>query len=361
MEEAQAKLDRKRELSRLRSQKYYEKKKADISERRKENYKVTAEAEGRQINKIIIPEKKKVKRRLKIVLQDNDGSVIDETDAITSKVNLSDKSKLNYMAQYRKITAMLHRDIYSTPNRDIIKVFEENITNPSTKYTYINIPIIIKKHFGDEPEELTDYRDKLVKEKSKHTNELLEQKDDSLPSYETLLREFKNINIEQNPIAFVINYLFMTYGVRNKDVDVFVTNAGKDLNENLNYLLVKKNEVEWRVNDYKTLQAYGPKKFIIRSKKFIDAVKSIPNNTWLLNDNGNHLADSSLSHAIKRHTINGLGQGDIFKILIKHIRTKPNFKDLLENLSSSRGTDVQKILEYYTTGKQGASLADELE
>ena len=61
---------------------------------------------------------------------------------------------------------------------------------------------------------------------------------------------------------------------------------------------MKSNEVEWRINEYKTLMSYGVKKIIIKSKPFLEAIKSLPLNTWLFTGTNERLNETGLATTI---------------------------------------------------------------
>ena len=147
---------------------------------------------------------------------------------------------------------------------------------------------------------------------------------------------------------YVLNYLLINYGVRNKDVDVFITDNSAIPDEDKNLLIVRGFSVDWVRNIYKTAKTYGQKVIKIKDEKFLDAVRKLPNNSWLLNNKGNHISESAVGKHIVRRTYMGLSEADIFKILVKDITTKgKNVLSNLNELSNYRGSSLVTIKDSY--------------
>jgi len=181
-----------------------------------------------------------------------------------------------------------------------------------------------------------------------HTLTQKVEKNDTLPNMKTVQDFTKQLFQNKEFKRYIVNFLLINYGVRNKDINVFIVGSKADAKyTEINYLIVKKNEVEWIRNDYKTVATYGPKNIIIKSKPFIEAIKTVPLNSWLLTDFENKLNDTSIATTIKRLLYDNLAEGDYFKIILNDINTKPNTTQLLQYYSNMRGTDLKTLLKYY--------------
>ena len=269
------------------------------------------------------------------------------TEYISNKGGLTEQTKKNYVNQHKAIVKKLGKDITDSTEEEILDTFLE--LKPNVLKLYLSLVIVLRRYFNKPINmlelkrlDLKDDLDKYIEDKKKDT-------DIKLPTMKQVTDYTNNLYKEKEYVKFIINYLLINYGTRNKDVDVFITDDIKKIKEPINYIVVGKNYATWYVNDYKTLKSHGTKKFIIKAKKFMDSIRQIPNDTWLLSTNGEHIADTGLATIIKRMLYNNLTEGTYFKIIMKHINSQPNSINLLQFYSQSRGTDYQSLLQYYNT------------
>jgi hypothetical protein len=272
-------------------------------------------------------------------------------ELLASKTNITPQTVKNYKRIYTKLRDELNEDIKATSEKNLIKlVLQVSNDNPSVALTYLNIPIMIKRYFKKDVDLLVKKQVELNKARGEHTKGLIQEKKEELPTYETLKNYLKSLLKNNDHQGYIINYLLMTYGFRNKDLDLLITT--KELTPNIeienNLIIIKKTECEVIINDYKTLQSYGQKRFVIKSKHFKDACEKIGVGNYLLNHNGEHIKESSLASYIKNRTYNNIGEGSYFKVLINHIQltSKTPLQDI-KKLSLSRGTNFENIAEHY--------------
>lgn len=279
-----------------------------------------------------------------------------EIEEVINSKSLAEQSKKTYHNNYNKIIAILQKQIKDADQEQILYVVEE-LSNGSinNKLTYINIPIMIKQFYNRPVDILLEKREQLFTEREKqqkHNN----LKDLDLPNYKDVKNYIDLLN-ETDARKYIINYLIFNYGVRNKDVDVFITTRSKtkDIDTDINYLLVKNREIEWIRNNYKTATSYSQQRIIIKSKKFIDAVKSLPLETYLLSEDDKPLAETSLNNTISRmlykHNDKNMTEGDYFKLNVKHLQTQPNSYSKIISLGEIRGTNATTIEKYYNISK----------
>ena len=72
---------------------------------------------------------------------------------------------------------------------------------------------------------------------------------------------------------FIINYLLIHFSVRNKDLDLIITDNKDVIDDENNYLYLANSYCMFIRNNYKTFKTYGQKKFPIKSTKFTRAVR----------------------------------------------------------------------------------------
>jgi len=273
---------------------------------------------------------------------------------ILSKTNVTEQTKKNYRTQYKSIVSILGKPILTANENEIINAVHQLANgNYSSEWTYMNIPFMIRAFNGLSNELINKRREDLKRLREFHTNISKSQKQDALPQMKEIQSYIKELFNNKKYKLFIVNYLIANYGVRNKDVDVFIVSSAKDAkDESQNYIIVKSNSAEWRINDYKTLSAYGAKKIIIKSKPFMEAINAIPINSWLLSGTPNKLNESGLGTTIKRMLYNNLTEGDYFKIIMNDINNKPNTTQYLEYYSKTRGTSIDNLLAYYDVSKK---------
>lgn len=273
---------------------------------------------------------------------------------ILSKTNVTEQTKKNYRNQYKSIVSILGKPILNANESEIINAVHQLANgNYSSEWTYMNLPFMVRAFNGLSNELIDKRRDDLKALREFHTNISKSQKQEALPQMKEIQNYIKELFNNKKYKSFIVNYLISTYGVRNKDVDVFIISSAKDAkDESQNYLIVNKNQVVWLINDYKTLSAYGAKKIIIKAKAFLEAINALPINSWLLTGMPNKLNESGLGTTIKRMLYNNLTEGDYFKIILNDINNKPNTTQYLNYYSKTRGTSLDNILTYYDTSKK---------
>lgn len=265
---------------------------------------------------------------------------------LQSKTDVSVQTQKNYKSQYLKWVSALGKNIQDATQEEILKQVKLFTANPSSEWTFLNVPVMVLKQFNKPINLLDERRNELKQERQCHTEAFKKEKSKALPSKKVIVDYTKTLFESKLYFKFVINYLLITYGVRNKDIDVFITDATNKGLTDRNLLYVKKNEIEWIINDYKTQGTYGVKKITIKSKPFMEAIKALPINTWLFGGN-THIAPTSLSRIISRNTYDELTEADYFKILIRDANKSSNTTKLIQLYSESRGTAMNTIMEYY--------------
>lgn len=282
---------------------------------------------------------------------------------ILTKSQNTAQTQKNYRTHYKSIRGLLKKDILDSTQEEILRaVIELSNGNVSNEWTYMNLPYMMLTNKNRETDLIQKRRDDLKILRNEHIDNGKLKKGETLPSMKIIQDYTKRLLKNEEYKKYIINFLLINYGVRNKDVNVLVVGSAKDAKDDtINYLIVKSNEVEWRINDYKTLMNYGAKKVIIKSKPFIVAIKTFPLNNWLLSSSETKLNESGLGTTIKRLLYDNLTEGDYFKIIMNDINTKPNTTELLEYYSRIRGTDYATLLKYYDVTKKGEIFPEEEE
>jgi len=227
----------------------------------------------------------------------------------------------------------------------IEKKLKELYTNPNTLQLYLNMIILIRRHLDHDNDKLIKLRNSLKDKIIAKRKENLDKLDDKLPSYDYIKKELDNLT----GIRFILNYLILNHGLRNKDLNmVFVKSLPKDKFDN--YILNKGKYILLDINDYKTQETHGNKQIKITDEKFIAEFKKLK-----LKDNFPLLpmkcgmrvtATSTFNDKIISLSINKLGQNKLFKIRVKDLLENKDFNKL-EQLADDRGTSLGVILKSY--------------
>ena len=249
--------------------------------------------------------KEEIKQKRKVVKKEKEHFFHEENDEIkiikSRLVNPS--TKQNYLNYYYKITDVLQSKILEVGPEEIIKVVNDVSQSAGSKLAYLNIPIILYSYY-ERPDilKLENFRQDLLDKREIETNKYLKQKDEELPSFTELKKHLSELLLKKNYRKYIINYLLINYGVRNKDLDVEIVDKKHKLEDDKNYLVIFKNSVRWVINDYKTLKAYGQKIINIRSKVFLNALISLDAKHLLEYEGGRHVPEYSIGIYIPKMT-----------------------------------------------------------
>ena len=274
------------------------------------------------------------------------------------RASYSNKSKVTqgvYDSMYRRLRALLQdEDIASVSQRRVIEV-AESVDNRNTQQALINIAYLIRKKEGMAINELETFRkknQKLLEEKLFEANDNLIKK---LPSYDTLVDYINDLLKAKKYIQYVINYLLVYYQVRNADLVfdfVLLKKDTKDDTKNYMWYNARMKRVHYIRNVYKTAKivkpdgtttGYGQKINIIDDPVFVKVLRILAKEQRKA-DKPTVFIPNSDNYHIKKVTYEGLGEGNIFKIVVNKFRTNPN---MLKQISNNRGTDINTILQSY--------------
>jgi hypothetical protein len=275
------------------------------------------------------------------------------------RATFSNKSKVTqntYNSNYKKLRDLLGDDIVNVSQKKIIELVE-NVDNRNSQQSLINIAFLIRKNNDMAIQELETFRKKnqtIIKDKVYEANTKLV---DRLPSYATLVDYTDNLLKNEKYVQYVINYLLLYYNVRNTDLIfdfVFFKRDAKDKNKNYLWFSSKSKTVHYIRNVYKTAKivkpdgtttGYGQKIIKITDPKFIKVMKILVNLQKKENKPTVFIPNiENITYYVKKLTFDNLGETMYFKAIVNHFRSDPN---MLKQISSNRGTDINTILESY--------------
>lgn len=232
-----------------------------------------------------------------------------------------------------------------TSQTTIISKLKNTYDNPNTLSLYLNMIILIRRFNDEEHDKLIKFRNSLSDSIKKERKNNLDKMDDTLPNYNKIKEELDNLS----GVQYLINYLMMNNGLRNKDLNLkFVKNKPEESDENL--IRIKGKTVLLNINDYKTEKSHGEKVLKINDSKFLEELKKLKltDDDYIIPmKNGDKIKNiTTFNDKIKKLTIGNLGQNRLVKIVIKHLLNNKQF-DKLEQLGKDRGTSMSVLLTSY--------------
>ena len=258
------------------------------------------------------------------------------------------KTISTYERLYKKLSNILNSDVSHVSQDKIIKLINDNIDNINTIQSLLNVALLIRKMLGMTTNILQAERKKNIEKVITHTKQINEEKKVILPSLKEL-NEYTDYLYENKLYSdYIINYLILNFFVRNEDLNFLLKLKKKDtIDTDFNYLWFDKRnkKVVFIRNNYKTANTYGQKKHTIIDPKFFIAVKNLvaerkDNDKFIVNDDG-------IGYHIMKSTFNGIGESNYIKVIING-NLKNNNTDILKQISQSRGTDIQTLINNYT-------------
>jgi len=264
-----------------------------------------------------------------------------------TKPNLNVKTLANYKNLYKRLYRLTgDKDVSTLSNDELIKIINKAEVTPAIKSNLLSLTLVIKEGLKldtDKLKEAITENHENVKSYTLLKNEGLKE---TLPSLKQLQDYENNLFKNEKWRPYIMNYLMMELGVRNKDLNIEFGNDKTEIEPKKNYLIMNKNHVTYIRGDYKTQDTYGDKKDFITTKKFITAVKNVMDTEndgrYLLSLGGNKpIAESSLNKFVSKNTLDGIGQSKIYKVMINSKKTDK------EEIAATRGTSQQTTSEHY--------------
>jgi len=227
----------------------------------------------------------------------------------------------------------------------IIKKLKNLYDNPNTLQLYLNMIILVRKYNNEEVDKLIKFRNSLSDSIKQTRKDNLDKMDDKLPSLEYIQNQLN----ELTGIRYIINYIMINHGLRNKDLNLkFVKVLPKDKEEN--YIMTKGKNVILNINDYKTDKSHGTKEIKINNSKFLKELKSLnlKDGDYILPmKNGEKINNLiTFNDKILKLTIDRLGQNRLVKIVVRDLLNNKNFEKL-DTISKDRGTSLEVLLKSY--------------
>ncbi|MGA1047470.1 MAG: hypothetical protein ACO3UU_05635 [Minisyncoccia bacterium] len=195
---------------------------------------------------------------------------------LINQKEISESSKKVYISLLKRMTKLK----FKIPMKDSqeskrVSAFIDTFDNPNSKLDFLNLIIVLRNIKELPVDKLKELRIKFKQVQKTHQVDKLKDVGDKLISYEMFKEKLDKAFEEEQYKKYIVNYLMMNYGVRNKDLNLTIIKAKKDIEPKNNYLLIKKDGIKYIRDDYKTHSKYGTQTHDITDDKFIFAVKKV--------------------------------------------------------------------------------------
>jgi hypothetical protein len=231
--------------------------------------------------------------------------------------------------------AKVNNELLNGDEKDIVKYIKANYEVGSQQKT-ITSSISKYRTFKELPREkiaelLKKTNDDATKIQQKNNDEL------KLPDIKDV-KSLMNLYYQQQMWKqYVVMFLLLHLQTRNLDLVAKITDKLDDVDNETNWLYIRKNDVVYFRNNYKTKAKYGLKKDILKGKRFHNAVSQL---TELLRPNEN------LYRTVMRIT----GQISETTMMKMSVCNNNNVKGI-KKISKNRGTSMLEIATNYDCTK----------
>ena len=267
-----------------------------------------------------------------------------DIEKIINEKQISDSSKKVYLSLLKRMTkAKFKIPIRANEKLTYVKQHVSSFDNPNTRLDMLNLIIVIRNELELSIEKLKEYRSELKQQQKAHQVTKMADAGDKLMTYDDFVKALQEAYNKQEWKKYIVNYLIMTYGVRNKDLNLEIVKTKKEMKEGNNYLLLKKDKVVFIRDDYKTHKTYGKKTHEIHDKLFYEAVKK----TGL----GKLIAEQQISNGLRKLYINKMGEAKIFKMMIDKYYDDADSASI-KRLAADRGTSLSVVQGFYNVNAE---------
>jgi hypothetical protein len=256
-------------------------------------------------------------------------------------VGLKPNTIKNHLRNIDKFEKLNFYDLNLT-EENIIKILKDDeisnsqrLTLASTMSKYLQFTLMSNNKLVDYIKTINNQLQKQYNERNKKKEYEYSKKD--------ILKEINRFYKEGNHRAYIVSYLVYYFNTRNADLNVNVCRSkryAKD--EKDNYLILRKNSVLYIRNNYKTSKTYGSKQHEVKSKKFLESVR------YMLQDTDIKCSRifegfTNSTNILKNYLPFGLKTSDIVKIIL----SEDNSLHQASKIGKKRGTAITTLEQSY--------------
>ena len=246
-----------------------------------------------------------------------------------------------------KLTKLAKEVKFDDPESSLVGHLSK-VENPNTRSNKAFALIRLRRHLKLPTFELETMREDLKKDIMAHRKKKASADLEKLVPYEELLVKLDAMTGRD----YIMNYMWVKHGLRNKDINVAVTRKKlKEITENIvvSNPSSKTPKATYYITDYKTANTYGDKSIVIKDERFFKELSDLglKNNQYLFaKQDGTKATVNYMNVLASRRSINQYGEARIAKILIKHLLDHKQY-GTIETLSKQRGTALSTIYSSY--------------
>lgn len=278
---------------------------------------------------------------------------MDELELAFEKREIAESTKKTYRQTFNKIHSLvgangvpLHTFTY-----DIIMwvLSQDPKLSESYKNKIICLFIIIKEHYDNADPSIAQLRLKLHDVAGNIADKRVEDfKKENTDQYDAIESWIQQLT---DPQQYIVNYIVFYLNTRNLDLIAKVihdVDYDTTLDDSINYLVVYPEHVVFIRNSYKTKDTYGQKINTIYDNKFLNFIKQLKNDTFILNNNTH-----TIDRLIQRRTYKNMTETEYLHNVIQ--KYKSDATKLFE-IERNRGSNIRNLLTNYNSDfKKGQS------
>ena len=267
-----------------------------------------------------------------------------DIEKIIQEKEISDSSKKVYLSLLKRMQKVKFK-IPTKANEKLnyVKEHVSSFENPNTRLDMLNLIIVIRNVLELSVDKLKEYRSELKQQQKAHQVSKMSEAGEKLMSYVDFTKALSEAYLKDEWKKYVVNYLMMRYGVRNKDLNLSIVKTKKEMNEGDNYLLLKKDKVIYVRDDYKTHKTYGKKTHEIHDNIFHECVKKA--------GVGKLIPEAQISNGLRKLYLNKMGEAKVFKMMIDHYYDKDEPASI-KRLAADRGTSLSVVQGFYNVNAE---------
>lgn len=263
---------------------------------------------------------------------------------LINQKEISESSKKVYISLLKRMAKLKFKiPMKESQESKRVSAFIDTFDNPNSKLDFLNLIIVLRNIKELPVDKLKELRIKFKQVQKTHQVDKLKDVGDKLISYEMFNQKLDEAFEDQQYKKYIVNYLMMNFGVRNKDLNLTIIKAKKDIEPKNNYLLIKKDGIKYIRDDYKTHSKYGTQTHDITDTKFIFAVKKL--------GLGKLLDANQISNALRKLYIDKHGEAKIFKMMIDHYYDNKD-SEAIKRISQTRGTSLGVVDGFYNVNAE---------
>ena len=273
-------------------------------------------------------------------------------DYFKANDTITETTRTTYKYDYLRLKTLLKTKGHIS-NLSQSKIINAIKQSDKAKRPLINIAILLFKFKNTPHKMLLSYREELFDERD-NTQKTKNMKiiNDANVTYDELLDTLNKATGDD----YLLFYLLINYNLRNLDLIIRLALKTDKLEnkDKINYIIYDFDEAELVINNYKTKDKYGTKKFIITDEKFLKILeyKITNGDDYLFNNRtGREYRPNEMGNYIKTRfkfylPLSKLTQSTIFKI-IHNKNESNNDYSALRKMSKNRGQLIDTADKQY--------------